>query len=223
MRLDLHVHTAYSYDSTLSLEAMIEAVLRAGLDGVAVLDHDQVEGAQRLQRLAPFRVIVGEEIGTEHGGIGALFVTEAIPPQLSVEETVSRIRAQGGLVYVPHPLARGVPGRLAHSKLWSIASQVDVIEGYNARTPLVVDDRRACEFAHRHVLAIAAGSDAHFAFEVGRAWTEMEEFHTPSEFLESLARAPRHHCHKTCPLVSAATVASIPLLWLAERIRRRLP
>jgi len=148
-------------------------------------------------------------------------VTEAIPPQLTAEETISRIRAQGGLVYLPHPLARGIPGRIAYSKLWSIASQVDIIEGHNARTPLGVDNRRACDFARRHGLAIAAGSDAHFPFEVGRAWTEMDEFRTPTEFLESLARARRHNCRKTSPLVSAGTVASIPLLWLFRRIRRR--
>ncbi len=209
MRLDLHIHTRYSYDCLLSLEKLAATVRRRGLDGIAVLDHDGIEGALRLREWAPFQVIIGEEIGTRHGGIGALFLTECIPPHLSAEETIGRIREQGGLVFIPHPLARGVPGKIQTAKLHEIIGQVDLIEGYNARTPLSADDRRARELAAEHGIPVTAGSDAHFSCEVGRAWTEMDGFSTAREFLASLRQAQLHYRSKTPYFVPALTVALV--------------
>ena len=222
MHFDLHIHTCYSYDSLLSLERLADAVRRRGLDGVAVLDHDEIEGAVRLRESAPFRVIVGEEIGTAHGGIGALFIEQRIPPHLSAEETIARIREQGGLVFIPHPLARGVPGRIEERKLYEIINLIDLIEGYNARAPLADDDRRARDLAAQHSIPVAAGSDGHFACEIGRAWTELDDFETPEQFLHNLRRAQLHYTGKTPYLVPALTVAAmIPLLG-AWRVLRRL-
>lgn len=213
MRLDLHVHTCYSYDCLLSLEALAAAVRRQNLDGVAVLDHDQIEGALRLRDWAPFKVIVGEEIGTADGGIGALFSEQRIPPHLSAEETISRIHEQNGLVFIPHPLSRRVPGRIAERKLLEIIDQVDLIEGYNARARTVADDLRAQEFAAQHGIPVAAGSDAHFAREVGRAWTEIGDFRTREEFQQQVRHARLHYTRKTPYAVPLLTVlVMIPAL-----------
>ena len=44
-KIDLHVHTSYSPCSTLSVRT-IEAVARKrGLDGIAITDHNTLEGA----------------------------------------------------------------------------------------------------------------------------------------------------------------------------------
>lgn len=213
MRFDLHVHTSYSYDCFLSLETLAAAVRRANLDGLAVLDHDQIEGALRLRDTAPFRVIVGEEIGTADGGIGALFIEQRIPPHLSAEETISRIHEQNGLVFIPHPLSRRVPGRIAERKLLEIIDQVDLVEGYNARAPLLADDLRAQELAARYGIPVAAGSDAHFAREVGRAWTEIEDFETREEFQRKVRYAQLRYTRKTPYAVPLATVlVMIPAL-----------
>lgn len=220
MRLDLHVHTCFSYDSWLSLEALTDAVIRRKLGGVAVLDHDEIEGALRLRASAPFKVIVGEEIGTQQGGLGALFIEQRIPPHLTVEETIARIREQKGLVFVPHPLSRRVPGRIELRKLREIVSQVDVIEGYNARAPLACDDLGAREFARRHRIPVVAGSDGHFALEIGRAWTEVEGFDSAQELVRMLSRARLHFTTKTCPLLPVLTVSSIPILNFTRKLGR---
>jgi hypothetical protein len=213
MRFDLHIHTCYSYDSHLSLERLTLAVLRKGLDGIAVLDHDEIEGALRLREKAPFQVVVGEEIGSLHGGIGALFIEKRIPAHLTADETIARIHEQGGLVLIPHPLSRAVPGRIDEHELYDIMSQVDVIEGYNARAPRPADDRRARHLALQYGLPLTAGSDAHFAWEVGRAYTEMASFASPAQFLDSLRGATLRFGRKTPVVFPLLTVAvMIPCL-----------
>ncbi len=218
MRWDLHIHTCYSYDSWLGLDALTRAVQRRGLDGVAILDHDEIDGALRLRDHAPFPVIVGEEIGTRDGGLAGLFLRERIPPHLSAAATIARIHAQGGLVLVPHPLARGVPGKIDPHVLPNLIGDVDVIEGYNARAPLAADDARACALAAAHGLPVSAGSDAHFALEVGRAYTELDAFDTPATFLRRLATA-RLAGGKTPYWIPGLTVAMIPLRTLYRRWR----
>ncbi len=221
MRFDLHIHTCYSYDCNLSLKQLSAAVLCQGLDGIAVLDHDEIEGALRLRERAPFTVVVGEEIGSVHGGIGALFIEQRIPPHLTAEETIACIREQGGLVFIPHPLSRAVPGRIHEQKLYEIISQVDVIEGYNARAPRPADDQCARDLALQRGLPLAAGSDAHFAWEVGRAYTKMARFEGPTQFLDSLRKASLCFSRKTpfvFPLVTVAVM--IPYLGARRRLVR---
>lgn len=216
MKLDLHIHTCYSYDCLLSLQELTKAVSHRGLDGIAVLDHDEIEGALRLRDTAPFDVIVGEEIGTSEGGIAGLFLKERIPPHLTAEETVERIHRQGGLVLVPHPLSRGVPGRIRGNKLRQILGQVDILEGYNARAPLAADDEAVRRLAAECGIATSAGSDAHWSCEVGRAWTEVEPAGSPDAFLARLRQAQLRHTSKTPYLLAALTIAVIAPRTLAR-------
>ncbi len=189
MRIDLHVHTAYSYDCWMSLESVIKAAGRNGLDGIAVIDHNEIEGAQRLAEVAPFSVIVGEEVVTKEGEVAGLFLRERIPPGLSLAETVARIKEQGGLVYATHPLARDVPKSVGREALESIIDRIEIIEGCNARIRHKSDNEEAKEIARKHGIAVAAGSDAHFPWEIGRAGIEIAPFSTPQEFLENLRQA----------------------------------
>jgi predicted metal-dependent phosphoesterase TrpH len=222
MRFDLHIHTCYSYDSHLTLERLSHAVLSKGLDGIAVLDHDEIEGALRLREIAPFKVIVGEEIGSMDGGIGALFIEERIPPHMTAEQTITCIREQDGLVFIPHPLSRAVPGRIDERTLHKIICLVDVLEGYNARAPWAADDQHARDLALQHDLPLAAGSDAHFATEVGRAYTEMPGFENPTEFLQSLRQATLCFDRKTPFVFPLLTVAMMIPYVGAKRALARL-
>lgn len=189
MRIDLHVHTVYSYDCWMSLERVIKAARRNGLDGIAVIDHNEIEGAKRLAEVAPFPVLVGEEVVTREGEVAGLFLRERVPPGLSLGETVARIKEQGGLVYATHPLARDAPKSIGQEGLESIIDKTDIIEGFNARIRHKSDNEGAKEIARRHGIAVAAGSDAHFPWEVGRAGIEIAPFSTPQEFLENLRQA----------------------------------
>ncbi len=188
VRADLHCHTVYSKDSLTSPEAVIRACRRKGIDRIAITGHNTIEGALRLRDLAPELVIVGEEIKTTHGEIQAFFIEKCIPPGLSPEETIARVREQGGVVGVSHPLDPTRSEALGEENLRRIAHLVDCIEVFNARTTFAVHNRRAAEFACAHHLPGTAGSDAHTAFEIGRAYVEMPACDGPASFLEALAQ-----------------------------------
>ena len=187
-KVDLHIHTCYSADSLLSLEELIEGVAQRNLGAIAVLDHNVIDGAFALRKIAPFPVIVGEEILTTEGEIAGLFLQRWIPPELTPAQTVARIKEQGGLVYVPHPFDRYRNSALGERALLSIADQVDVIEVLNARALYSADNERAANWARQRGILVGAGSDAHSIHELGRAYVEIEPFRDQESFLASLSR-----------------------------------
>lgn len=190
LRVDMHTHTDHSPDSRTTLRAFAAAVERAGLHVVCVTDHHTIEGALRLRAMdPPFRVVVGQEVLTRDGELIGLFLERPVPRGLTAEETIARIHEQGGVVYVPHPFSRNRLHHIRRDALERLARQVDAIEVFNAREVLAGDNRRAYHFAAAYGLAAGAGSDAHRAHELGRAYVEIEAFATPREFLDALRSA----------------------------------
>ena len=185
LRVDLHNHTFYSPDSITSPERFVEECQRRGIDYPAVTDHNTIQGALAVQEMAPFPVIVGEEVRSNAGEILGLFLTKEVPAQLSPQETVSRIKDQGGLAGVPHPFDR-FRSPLATSIMMELLPQLDFIEIFNARITLRSDNERAAIFAHEHGLLATAASDSHSPWEVGRAWVDMKEFNDAETFLAAL-------------------------------------
>jgi predicted metal-dependent phosphoesterase TrpH len=204
MKLDLHTHTLCSKDSCNQYNRIIEAVQRAGLDGIAVTDHNEFRGAIELQRLARFTVIAGEEIKTSKGEIIGLFLTEHIVPGLDPLETVQRIHAQGGLAYVPHPFDEVRGSRIERAALDTVAPYIDFLEVFNARNALPRFNQRALEYARQHGILAGAGSDAHTYNEYGHAYVDVPPFSTANEFRESMKRGTWHG-HLSSPLVHART------------------
>jgi predicted metal-dependent phosphoesterase TrpH len=187
VRVDMHMHTEYSRDSRQSLSVFAAAAERAGLNVVCVTDHDTVEGALRLREMnTPLRVIVGEEIYTRDGELIGLFLDRAVPPGLPLEESIARIREQGGIAYVPHPFSRNRLRHVRRSVLERAVPLLDAIEVFNAREAFAADNARALAFAVRHGLPGGAGSDAHRPNEIGRAYVEIPDFTTRDEFLVAL-------------------------------------
>jgi predicted metal-dependent phosphoesterase TrpH len=186
VKLDLHTHTLCSRDSCNQYDRIVEAVQAAGLDGIAVTDHDEFRGALELQKRAPFLVIPAEEIKTNAGEIIGLFLHEKIQPGLEPMQTIERIREQGGLVYVPHPFDEVRGSRLDRDALHLIRPHIDILEVFNARNALPTFNARALEYAREHGLLAGAGSDAHTYGEYGRAYVEIPPFGTPQEFLQSM-------------------------------------
>ncbi len=178
-------------DCQTRLEDIIERCQQLGINCIAIADHGTIEGALALKKIAPFRVIVAEEVLTPHGEIMGVFLKEGIPSGISVEETIARIREQNGVVLIPHPFDRFRPSALDRGVLEELAAkgQIDVIEVFNARAPLYRSMIKARAFARKYGLPASAGSDAHTRREIGNAYVHMPEFETRDEFLASLAQA----------------------------------
>lgn len=189
-KVDLHSHTIYSKDCLTRPEAAIARARSLGLDKLAITEHDNLAGALRAKELAPDLIIVGEEIKTTHGELIAYYVKEEVPPGLSPQETIRRLREQGAVVAIPHPLDSLRNSAMGMANVMEVIDQVDAIEVRNARCVRPQDNLAALKLAQEHGLLVTAGSDAHIPFELGYCYVEMPEFEDDAEsFMDALQSA----------------------------------
>jgi len=187
-------------DCDTSPEEIISRCLETEINCIAIADHGSIDGALKMQSLAPFPVIIAEEILTPHGEIMGMFLKEGIPTGLPIEQAISHIKAQGALVCLPHPFdtVRGL--RLDSKRLEKLVEQIDIIEVFNARSPWLRSSTQARTFAWKHDLLETAGSDAHSLNEIGNTYVEMPEFNDRDDFLQAL-RKGKISRHRSSPLV----------------------
>ena len=200
--MDLHSHTMWSGDSTTTPDEVQQAVVDSGLDVLCITDHNAIRGATDLATRLSCRVVVGEELKTHAGEIIGLFLTERIAVGVTPLDAARQIRAQGGVVYIPHPFDP-MRRNLAEPSLRDLAERglIDAVEVLNAKTSLRSLNERAAQFAAEFHLAAGAGSDAHVPAALGAAYVEMPDFDGPADFLDKLreARVVGHHWDKARP------------------------
>lgn len=189
--IDLHCHTSASFDCLARPMDVVKAAAERGLTHLVVTDHDRIDGALAARDAAPagLTVIVGEEIRTGDGDLVAAFLERAVAPGMSAAETVAAVRAQGGLVGIPHPFDRLRGSIRSDARMASVAPRVDWIEVHNARL-VGSGNERAAAFAREHGIAGVAVSDAHSVMEVGVAYTALDgDPSTPAGLLACLTTA----------------------------------
>jgi predicted metal-dependent phosphoesterase TrpH len=192
LKADLHIHTRYSMDCQTPLEKIIERCQELGINCIAIADHGTADGALEMQKIAPFEVIIAEEIMTTEGEIMGMFLKETIKSEsnsrITPQEAVKRIREQGGLVNIPHPFETMRGSALKDKVIEEIAADIDLMEVLNSRSPFPANSNKARAFAEKHSIPGSAGSDAHTVNEIGNAYIEMTEFNSTDEFLKALAQ-----------------------------------
>src|SRR5215469_13190466 len=190
IRVDCHLHTALSGDAVTTIDQLAERVEQEHLDVVFVTDHNVTAGAvAAAERAIGTRVILGEEIRTRDGDVIGLFLTERIPYVLPLADVTGLIRAQGGLVYLPHPFDSGRSSLGGVAAELCAAGQADIIEVFNAKIEDQSVNRKAADLAVRFGLPGGAGSDAHDPEGIGAAYLEMPDFDGPADFLAALPLA----------------------------------
>lgn len=168
-KIDLHTHSVLSPDGGLTKEDYTRTLKTGVLDFIAVTDHNRIDFALELHKDLGDKIIVGEEITAQEGEIIGLYLREPVQPGLSAAQTALCIKAQGGLVYVPHPfetVRMGIP----LSTLDEIAGSVDIIETYNGRSS---QNRggKAEDWAAKYKVAGSHASDAHGLKGWGRTYS----------------------------------------------------
>ena len=189
-KVDFHMHSRYSHDSSTKLEDLAAAARRLGLDRIALTDHNTAEGALQLRKMEPELAIVGEEVKTTEGEVIGLYITHGIKTWQRPEAAMDEIHAMGGIVYIPHPFDRWRANFAPH-RLVALADRIDVIEGYNQWADPGAN-QAATEIAQELGKPVGFGSDAHSVAELGHSWIEIEPFDGSAELLEKLARASGH-------------------------------
>ncbi|MFQ6064335.1 MAG: PHP domain-containing protein [Candidatus Bathyarchaeia archaeon] len=167
LKIDLHVHTCYSSDGITAPREVVAYAKKQGLDGVAITDHDTVDGALKLFKKTDLIIIPGIEVTTLGGHMLGFNITKPIPSNLSSSETIQRIHEAGGIAAVAHPVTFLKGWRSSDVNL-----DLDAIEVINSATvPFFYSTQLSRKLALRLNLPQIAGSDAHYGPEIGFAYT----------------------------------------------------
>jgi predicted metal-dependent phosphoesterase TrpH len=175
LKYDLHVHTKASCCSNLDYSLILKLAKKAGLNGIAITDHNTIKGAKEVKKNNPssdFEVIIGSEIKTtDMGEILAYYLNDEIYPG-TCEEVIEKVREQGGLVSCAHP--RDIfRAHFSEKELKKI--NIDALEVFNGRSLLPSFNNGAKEISKIRSLSQLGGSDAHFSFELGKCFTEFKD------------------------------------------------
>ena len=171
VRFDLHIHSEHSPDGRMSLDEIVSCARAAGLQGVAVCDHDRA--LTETWDAPDFLLIPGIELSTDQGHLLGLFLTAPIQ-HTTWKETVQAIHDQGGITVLAHPYQNKRSGSLEPFR--PILDDIDAVETWNSRA------NRKYPHANDNAFILAlmrnklstGGSDAHVPQEVGRGFLTVD-------------------------------------------------
>ncbi len=157
-----HIHTSYSFDATVPPKKIVKELEDLGVDFAVITDHETMQGALEAKQLtindSRLTIIVGAEYYTDKGDIIGLFLEKEVKSRKS-NEVIEEIKAQGGIVILPHPYK-------SHKLDEELVKSVDMIEVFNARTGKK-KNAQALALAKKYGKPGIAASDAHFLQEIG--------------------------------------------------------
>ena len=200
IRLDLHTHSEASADGGIGPEEFADILQNETLDLVAITDHNRIDFALGMQKaLGEKLIIVGEEITAQECEIIGLYLSSVIEPGMSASDTIDAIKAQNGLVYIPHPFEKVRKG-IQLELLNKLKDKIDIIEVNNGRTLSTKHSVSAQSWSIKNKIASVSSSDAHGKAGIGRTYTILEERPTRVSLLADLTNAT--HVYARPPLRS---------------------
>lgn len=174
IKIDMHIHTKYSKDSSIEIEDLIEIARKIGLNGVAITDHDTLKGYKVAKKYIneDFIIIPGIEWKTDRGEILGYFIQEE-PKSRDLYEVIDEIKEQGGMIGVPHPF--DIFRRSINKHIYEIIDKIDFIEVINGRCSSSIFNEKALKISREYGIPGIAGSDAHRIEEIGLAYIEIND------------------------------------------------
>ena len=207
----MHVHSCYSLDSLITPEELVLYAKKRRLDGVAITDHDRLDSALKIAAETDFLIIPGIEIASSDGHVVGLNVNERVQEKLSASETVDKIHDAGGIAVACHPagLLKGGLGR-------HVDSRFDAVEVMNSSAiPFGYAVKQSMEIASRLEKPRLGGSDAHYAPEIGCAYTIVDAEPRVNDVVKAISKGLCQPFGNSIPL-------TIRLRRIIEVNRRRL-
>lgn len=180
--VDLHAHIRFFHGhralgdrfDPVGVRLLARVASWRGLDGVATTNpdyytpFDRVEGSASVERRnipgSRATIISGIEVSTTHGHVlvvGPDPPRETVPLEYTPAEVVEMAHDRGCVAIVAHPFRNSTVATLVEVPFDAIE-----INGKHPRTQPLVE-----RLARKRDLPLVAGSDAHYPFEVGRAYT----------------------------------------------------
>jgi predicted metal-dependent phosphoesterase TrpH len=211
LKIDMHVHTCYSADSVITLEELVFCARKRGLNGVAITDHDRLDGALKMASETDLLIVPGIEISSSDGHIVGLNVAEPVPRRLDTHETVDRIHEAGGIAVACHPVTL-----LKGSLRKHVDFGFDAVEAMNSSAiPFDYAVKQSMRIASRLGKPCIAGSDAHYGPEIGYAFTLLDAEPNVDDIVKAIAKGLCQPFGKSIPL-------AVRLKRMIEVNRRRL-
>ena len=174
MLVDLHNHTISSHDGFTSESEIINACITRGISAIAITEHDKVCGLRSKNfENNNIELIKGCEFTTDAGAhIIGLFVSEVLPFGSSRDKIVNHIKAQGGLVVMPHPWKKS-SGYMSVHKEDSLIYDFDFIEALNGGWSSKSYLSQIASLSEKYELIMISSSDSHRGCQVGLCATEI--------------------------------------------------
>ena len=184
IRVDLHVHTNASPDSSINPKFLVYSLYaHPVIKGVAVTDHNTVDGYKQVQKLAKaysdLLVIPGVEVMTQQGDLILLGVEEKPAAMQPLETIVDFAKQRDALIVIPHPYRVSGIGDAAET---IAADAVEIMNPWASPE----QNKLAEQLAKARHLPGVAGSDAHEPESLWTAFTEVDAEPNVADVLKAI-------------------------------------
>ncbi len=205
--VDLHFHTNYS-DGLNSVKAVAERARSLGI-GVAITDHNEIQGAVEIAAEKDLLTIPGIEITSSEGthllvyfysisGLKKFYKNDLKPYMghdimsstvLTMEEIILRTRKYNSVVVFPHPYSAMYTGvcsyQFSKDRLENLLQMCDGIEAINSEN-LKKWNLKSALLGFNLNKAVTGGSDGHTLYHMGRVVTYSDCKPTRKAFLDAI-------------------------------------